>query len=129
MFISSEIDSDRGTGLTERGALLLPRLAARVRQRGRLDGFRNLRGVARGALGALLASARRVGPGAHLDLVVGIGLGRVVFCRRLLDRLLDDGTGLALAADLLRQGTRRVRVAGLLFLGRFVAVRLHGLLD
>src|ERR1035438_3035743 len=127
---SSLLKADGAAGTTEARLLLaLPWLPLRVRERRRLDGLAHLRRVARGALGALLASARRVGPGAEFDLVVGVRLGGIVFGSRLLDRLLDNRAGLALATDLLRQGTWRVRVAGFLFLRRFIAVRLHGLLD
>src|ERR1019366_3168378 len=86
-----------GTSGTAEVRLLLPRLALRVRQRRLLDGFRNLRAVARGR-GCLATSARGIRPGTHLDLVVRIGFGGIVLGRRLLHRLLDDRAGLALAA-------------------------------
>src|ERR1035441_6823254 len=122
-------DPNRTSGATEARLLLaLPRPAACVRQRRRLHGFRNLRPVAR-RRGCLATSARGIRPGTHLDLVVGIRLGGIVFGRRLLHRLLDDRAGLALAAYFLRQRAGSVGVAGFLFLRRFVAVGFHGLLD
>src|ERR1035438_9751467 len=127
---SSLLKADGAAGTTEARLLLaLPWLPLRVRERRRLDGLAHLRRVARGALGALLASARSVGPGAHLDLVVSFRLGWIVLGRGFLHRLLNYRAGLALAAYFLRQRAGSVGVAGFLFLRRFVAVRFDGLLN